>query len=250
MGNVLFSIPGFESWSLQEIRSYMGEPYKIALTRTDDQPVVVTPHLPKYLVPSSDSFELLEYCLSVPEKIQAKLCDFGESFLWSNDTAMQIRELHTPSVYAAPEIMFQDYVGPGTDVWALAVLMHTILSGGHFLFDSVHGIQQEVLREMVLILGKLPEKWWNKWSEKSEYFDESGKFVGDNTRLPPVSGNLLKIFPNRMADDELSELRRIILRMVPYEIADRIPVAEVELWIEDSWSGSRVQQPPKLNSGS
>lgn len=97
MGNVLLRIPGFESLSLQEIQTYLGRPFKRALEREDGQPVIFTPHLPKYLVPSRNLFELLQYCLAVPEKIQAKVCDFGESFFWSNDAVTQLRRLHTPS---------------------------------------------------------------------------------------------------------------------------------------------------------
>lgn len=135
--------------------------------------------------------------------------------------------------------MFHDHVGSGTDVWALAGLMHAILSGGFFLFHSYYGVQKEVLREVILILGKLPEKWWNRWSERSEYFDKSDKFMGKRSL---TSGNLLKIWLDRMSSDELSEFRSIILKMVTYEIADRISAAEVELLIAESWKVSHIPE--------
>ena len=59
-----------------------------------------------------------------------------------------ITQVNTPYVYAAPEIIFHDVVNPAVDVWALAVLIHMVLSGGSLLFNSYHGVKQEVLREM------------------------------------------------------------------------------------------------------
>lgn len=123
------------------------------------------------------------------------------------------------------------------DVWALAVLIHIVLSGGYLLFNSYHGIKQEVLREMVLTLGKLPDRWWTKWEDRSQYFDENGMFIGDRSKLPVVSGKFLKMPPNRMEGKELEEFERVIRMMVSYEAVDRISVAEVvrltpEIWMK------------------
>jgi hypothetical protein len=124
------------------------------------------------------------------------------------------------------------------DVWALAVLIHMVLSGGSFLFSSYHGIKQEVLREMVLTLGKLPDRWWTKWEDRSQYFDENGTFIGDRTKLPRVSGKFLKIPPDRMEAKELEELERVIRMMVSYGEMDRISAAEVVRLTRESWMKS------------
>jgi serine/threonine protein kinase len=189
-------IPRIEQISYQDLQTYLGEPYKRPLLARDGKPVTSTPHRPKYVVASPEPLELLQLCLSSPEAVRAKICDFGESFLW--DVKPVITRLNTPCIYAAPEIIFHDHVSPAVDVWALAVLIHMVLSGGSFLFYSYYGIKQEVLREMVLTLGKLPDRWWTKWEDRSQYFDENGTFIGDRTKLPPVSGKFLKIPPHRM----------------------------------------------------
>ena len=124
------------------------------------------------------------------------------------------------------------------DVWALAVLIHVVLSGGFFLFSSYYGIKQEVLREMVLTLGKLPERWWTKWEDRSQYFDENGTFIGDRTKLSPVSGRFLKMCPNRMEAKELEGLERVIRMMVSYEVKDRISAAEVLRLMRENWMKS------------
>jgi serine/threonine protein kinase len=217
----------------QDLQKYLGEPYKRPLSRRDGKPVTSTPHEPMYVVPPPEWLELLQLCLSSPDAVHLKICDFGEAILWDNKPVMT--RLNTPCVYAAPEIVFHDRISPATDMWALAVLMHMVLSGGYLLFDSYRGITKEVLRETVLTLGKLPDRWWTKWEDRSEYFDENGTFIGDRTKLPPISGNFLKIPSDRMEGDELKELEGVIRMMVSYEITDRISAAEVVRLTPESW---------------
>ncbi|KAJ6613433.1 kinase-like domain-containing protein [Mycena sp. CBHHK59/15] len=236
VGNILLRIPGIEQISRQDLQKYLGEPYKKPLSRRDGEPVISTPHEPKYVVPSPERLELLRLCLSSPEAVYLKICDFGEAFLWDDKSV--ITQLNTPCVYAAPEIIFHDHISPAVDVWALAVLIHMVLSGGYLLFNSYHGIKKEVLREMVLTLGKLPDRWWTKWEDRSEYFDENGTFIGDGTKLPPVSGKFLKIPSDRMEGEELKELERVIRMMVSYGIMDRISAAEVVRLTPESWMKS------------
>jgi serine/threonine-protein kinase SRPK3 len=233
VGNILLRIPGIEQCSYQALERYLGEPFKRPLLSRDGKPVTSTPHAPKYVVASPKRQELLQLCLSSPEAIRVSICDFGESFLW--DVKPVVTQLNTPCVYAAPEIMFHDHVSPAVDVWALAVLIHMVLSRGIFLFDSYYGIKQEVLREMVLTLGKLPDRWWTQWEDRAQYFDENGVFIGDRTKLPHVSGKFLKIPPDRMEAKELEELERVIRMMVSYEVMDRISSAEVVRLTGESW---------------
>ncbi|KAF8485412.1 kinase-like domain-containing protein [Gautieria morchelliformis] len=213
VGNILFRIPGIEQMSHQDLGKYLGEPSKQPFSRRDGKPVTSTPHEPKYL------------CLKSSEAVRVKICDFGEAFLW--DGKPVITQLHTPCVYAAPEILLHDHVSPAVDVWALAVLMHLVLSGGSLLFFFM------VLREMVLTLGKLPDRWWTKWEDRSEYFDENGSFIGDRTRLLPISGKLLWIHSHRMEMEELKVLEKLIRMMVSYEVVELTP----QSWMKSSHKG-------------
>jgi len=240
VGNILLCIPGIERMSLRDLQKYLGEPYMRSLSGRDGKPVTSTPHEPKYVVRSPKMEELLQFCLSSPEAIQLKVCDFGEAFLWDDKPVKT--QLNTPCVYAAPEIIFHDYISPAVDVWALAVLIHLVLSGGYFLFHSYYGFQKEVLREMVLTLGQLPDRWWTKWEDRSEYFDENGTFIRDRPEISPVSEKFLHIPPDRMEGEELEELERVIRKMVSYEIIDRISAAEVVRLMPESWMKSSHQR--------
>jgi len=94
-------------------------------------------------------------------------------------------------VYAAPEILLDDVPSPASDVWAFTVLIYYLTSGGLFLFDSTHGTLNEVLHEVVLSLGKLPERWWLKWSDRGQYFDDSGRWVADRKGPRKFHGQLI-----------------------------------------------------------
>ncbi|KAF8521833.1 kinase-like domain-containing protein [Gautieria morchelliformis] len=233
--NILLRIPGIEQMSHQDLQKYLGDPCKLQLSREDGKPVTSSPHEPKYVVASPEWLALLQLCLNSPEGIRVKICDFGEAFLW--DGKPVITQVHTPSIYAAPEIILHDHVSPAADVWALAVLMHLVLSGGCF-FDSPHRIKKEVLSEMVLTLGKLPDRWWSKWEDRLEYFDENGSFIGDRTKLPPISGKFLKMPSDRMEMEELEGLEKLIRMMVSYGVTDRISAAEVVQLTPQSWMKS------------
>ncbi|KAF9463673.1 kinase-like domain-containing protein [Collybia nuda] len=239
-GNILFRIPTVEQMSYQDLAVYLGEPYERPLTRRDRKPVISTPHQPKYVVPSSEMLDLLPLCLDSQESIQLKICDFGKAFL-CGDKPQKI-QLNTLAVYAAPEITFRDYVSPATDVWALAILIRIILRGGFPFFFSYYEMKKEVLREMVATLGKLPDKWWTKWEDRSEYFDENGMFIVDKKISPAASRNFLSIPSNWMDEEELNELEIIVRKMVPYELTDRISATEVVRLLSESWTKSRHQR--------
>jgi serine/threonine-protein kinase SRPK3 len=127
----------------------------ISLRKSTDA-VPSSPHVPVYVVITPDPTALLKLCLSDPSQVHVKICDFSEAFIHNN--LANSRKLHTPLVYVAPEILLDNVPSPASDVWAFAVLVHNLMSGNGGLFPSYHGIFNEVLHEMVLALGKLPER--------------------------------------------------------------------------------------------
>lgn len=155
-------MPEMERWSFEEILRYFGEPAIVPVRRTDGKPIEESERLPQHLVSCLIPLPVFKLCVASPGRVRAKICDFGEAFRHGapdlgNKLASQ---LNIPHLYAAPEVIFGEPVpaGPPMDIWALAVLMHAILSRNCGLFDSYHGIDEEIVREMVLILGKLPHK--------------------------------------------------------------------------------------------
>jgi hypothetical protein len=42
------------------------------------------------------------------------------------------------------------------------------------LFETFSGDDDEVMLQMVKLLGKLPESWWTSWDARDHWFDENG----------------------------------------------------------------------------
>jgi serine/threonine-protein kinase SRPK3 len=216
---------------------YLAPPRRIPVSlirSTDVAPS--TPHVPAYIVRSPHPTTLLELCISDPSQVHVKLCDFSESFVY--DPANN-RKLHTPLLYAAPEILLSDGVpSPASDVWAFAVLIHDLISGCIELFPSYRGVLNEILYHMVLTLGKLPERWWSKWADRRQYFDDNGSWVADHEIPFKFSEQLIKVRASRMDEQEKMWFERMIRRMVAYEPSERATIAEVLKLIPDTWMTS------------
>jgi serine/threonine-protein kinase SRPK3 len=232
--NILFHSPSIASWSSEEeAYKYLNRPRRKTVTlNSPAEPAPSTPHVPAYIVITPNPTPLLELCLSDPSKTHVKLCDFSESFVYHSANNLQLR---TPLVYAAPEILLKDIPSPASDVWAFAVLTHVFLSGGFELFMSNYGKLNEILREMVLVLGKFPERWWSKWAERGQYFDDYGNWIADPKCLTKVSGLLIKIPARRMDGQEKVYFEQMIRKMVAYEPSERATMAEVVKLIPHGW---------------
>lgn len=116
---------------------------------------------------------------------------------------------------------------PPTDVWALAVLFHSLLTGGAGLFHSPYGLADELLREMVLVLGKLPEPTWSAWANRGQFFDEDGKWMGDHIPPPAPSGMFLKLREGVMDDNERASFETMLRSMVMLQPEKRATMEDV-----------------------
>lgn len=249
LSNILLRIPGIENWTRQDIETYYGQPQKLPI-RDGEWNIITptTPSVPEYVLGEADGIELLELCLSSIDTIHIKICDFGESYL--SDGAPKTTAPRMPRVFAAPEaIFFQEPVTPAIDIWALAVLMHMLLSGGGLLFASYHGITKEIVREMVLTLGKLPDRFWTKWEERAEYFDDEGRFIGNTKLLPPVTGQFIKIYSDRMPPEEVTAFEELARKMVRYEPEDRLSADEVARLLPADWINGGTRSAEAIGEG-
>lgn len=102
----------------------------------------------------------------------AMLVDFGESFRFGSPPKPQ--DIGIPTMYRAPETIFESRLSPESEVWSLACVLFEIRAGNP-LFTSLMGGQDEIIQQMVQMKSKLPESWWQSWEKKSLYFDDNGK---------------------------------------------------------------------------
>ncbi|KAK9481653.1 hypothetical protein V1527DRAFT_455805 [Lipomyces starkeyi] len=73
----------------------------------------------------------------------------------------------------APEVVFEGKASAWSDIWALGCTIFEIRAGFQLL-ESFLDDPDDVIRQMVHTLGKLPEPWWSAWNRRHDYFDEYG----------------------------------------------------------------------------
>lgn len=115
---------------------------------------------------------------------QACMIDLGESF----QELAPPEELGTPVIYRAPELLLNNSAGIGSDIWALACTISEIRTGRR-LFDAMDDDENEILRSIVLLLGKLPAPWRTSWEARQRCFenetDDKGNVVERERKTEP-----------------------------------------------------------------
>lgn len=112
------------------------------------------------------------------------LSDFGESFM---PAAEPRHYSNAPRTVRPPEVKFEPEkpLSFAADIWTLACSIWAVL-GQRSLLDIFCFTDDEVTKEQVDALGKLPQDWWERWDAKSQYFDSQGKpleHVGETMTL-------------------------------------------------------------------
>jgi len=258
LGNMLSHNAEMQHWTLAELEQHLGEP-DILPVRARDGSVITKdfdPHWPKRFVGYPDPTPLFQFCLVYSKPVHVKICDFGESFLITGTSPVKS---NIPLVFAAPEIIFHEPFGFPTDIWALAVLLHMIMDNGCTLFPPNRAIKK-VVRDMVLKLGKFPERWWSQWADRAEYFDENGIALEEKENLPPAQPQgsnhmapdlddqeaellhpskpptLVRLVPGGLSEQpEVEAFDSLVRKMVCYEMGERIPADAVVQLIPTAW---------------
>lgn len=114
--------------------------------------------VPPYTVKSAYFWSPNEEC----HRKQIKIIDFGEP-----SSRVEARKtLHTPMILQAPEAFFDEGIGLPADIWAFACTVFDIF-GKRSLFETF-------MLDKDSALGMLPNRWWEKWGNRSRYFLSDG----------------------------------------------------------------------------
>ena len=177
-------LTGFDELSEDELIKQLGEPNKEPLlTISGESPA---PSGPEYLVEDL-SLDRLD-ARFISNKVS--IIDFGESYDMYNPP----EDLGVTASFRAPELLFDNTIGVGCDLWALACTIFEVRTRSP-LFQNFMDDDDEVIMQMVPLLGKLPEPWWSSWKARGQWYEEDGTpLVNPRTGRP------------RMLMDNLEEL--------------------------------------------
>lgn len=160
--NILLQTSGFDGLTEEQLIQVLGEPVRLGVETSSGEPASV-PIAPKYVV-RPIKFEKID-----PRFISDQICviDYGESFEVSNPP----KYIGTPQIYRSPELVLDDTVGIGCDLWALGCTLFATRTGRP-LFNLFDNDVDENLSRMVLLFGKLPKPWWTGWEGRRANFED------------------------------------------------------------------------------
>lgn len=161
----------------------LGEPNKEPLlTISGKSP---SPSGPEYLVEDLSLDRLDSRFISD----QVSIIDFGESYRMDSPP----EDLGITASFRSPELLFDNTIGVECDLWALACTVYEVRTRSP-LFENFMDDDDEVIMQMVPLLGKLPEPWWSSWEARGQWYDEDGTpLVNPETGKPYMLWILLRI---------------------------------------------------------
>ncbi|KAH8815307.1 kinase-like domain-containing protein [Xylogone sp. PMI_703] len=182
--NILLRLTGFDKLSEDELIKQLGEPNKEPLLTISGKSSA--PSGPEYIVEDINLDRLDAQFISD----QVSIIDFGESYHMDSPP----RDLGIAASFRSPELLFENAISIGCDLWPLACTIFEIRTSSP-LFENFMDDDDEVIMQMVPLLGKLPELWWSSWEARGGWYEENGKPL-----INPETGKPL------MLTDTLEEL--------------------------------------------
>ncbi|KAL9125046.1 MAG: hypothetical protein Q9217_005697 [Psora testacea] len=226
--NIAFKPPNLDSWSVEQVYEHVGSPNKQVITRNDGNPL--GPEAPPYVVSPAILLKL-----GKPPTNEISILDFGEA---SFTTELR-KQWHTPILLQAPEALLGEPVGQPADIWAFACTVFAMFDNKS-LFEGFMPNADDVLSEIVDTLGRLPERWWEKWEQRGEFYEEDGR-----KKIEHLTEQYREIYPlavrmRRMRSrpsaareaEQLSEedsvgLRKLLEKCLRYEPEERATAEEI-----------------------
>ncbi|KAF9008244.1 kinase-like domain-containing protein [Cyathus striatus] len=183
----------------------------------------------------------MELCAASPEAIQVKICDFRESHIYNPQP--QIEKPFQPCIpflICAPEILFSGIAPPvpSMDIWALGVLLYMVINEWMTPFGPESGVLrlegENVLRMMVLYLGKFPDQYWTQWKEQGKYFGEYGNLKSGSQRM--LTFFMYESEYYGTDSEEAEEFVSLLKKIFRYEPYERIDAEDVVRLLPSGWN--------------
>lgn len=174
--------------------------------------------LPKYLV-----HLVVLPALPGPQQLHAKLIDFGQAFLHGLPT----RDIRTPLVFRAPELLLDSKWDRRIDIWALGCTFFELVTGQP-PFDNIMPDKGRLIQEWIATFGDLPIEWRADYSNVEQSADVEPLSLTDwlhdcyfNEEKRP-----------EFAEEHLEWLGDLITKMMCYSPEDRLSTQGI---LEHQW---------------
>ncbi|TKA76118.1 hypothetical protein B0A49_03666 [Cryomyces minteri] len=232
-GNILFMLSDVSGLSKERLFGHIGAPHIANVSRIDGKPL--GPGLPRYQV-SSARFPSACY----DREMNVKLVDFGEAFTSSDKPPT----LHTPLVFRAPEVIFDDEWDHRVDLWSMACTMFELVVGFP-MFDSVMTNKDIVIEQMIERVGDLPGRWKAKWNPAKKEPPDVAFLDEDEFSTSQQAYTLEQWLHQTYFDDE----KKPVLSVEDVELLGSMLRGMLRYESDERPSAAQVAQHPWFHSG-
>jgi hypothetical protein len=77
------------------------------------------------------------------------------------------------------------------------------------------------------MFGKLPQRWWDSWEKRSEYFDVEGRWVAKKDPLSYPPTELCAGMPRSLSESEREAFGKMLYGMFAYEPGSRLTARDL-----------------------
>ncbi|KAH6919211.1 kinase domain-containing protein [Coprinopsis sp. MPI-PUGE-AT-0042] len=219
--NVLIALPAsFNNLSIEQFRKQYGGPAVVDVSRYDGQEL--PPNVPaKAVLPPFIGGKA--HTMLLPEA-RLILNDFGESYAPAKEIRLG-QDCHTPHPFRPPEAHCEPDkpLSYSADIWSLAIVIWDILGMQPVITPYVLD-SEDVIVQYADALGPLPQKWWDAWEERSQFFDDGG-LPTEREVWPPLDQRERKM--GEFGKDETAAILKLMRRMLALRPEERPTVEEV-----------------------
>ncbi|KAJ5195299.1 uncharacterized protein N7498_008737 [Penicillium cinerascens] len=159
------------------------------------------------------------------------LCDFGEARVGKTHESGPFVQ---PSIYRAPEIIFEMAWGSPVDIWNLGALIWDLFEGQHLfgdIFDQ-NGNHDPFkhLALMVALVGPPPADFVQRSETTGQCFDYNGNWIAhEDAVVPPAS---LEVLEERLCGSEKESFLHFLRSMLKWMPEERRSARQL---LEDPW---------------
>ncbi|PGH11807.1 CMGC/SRPK protein kinase [Polytolypa hystricis UAMH7299] len=230
--NILYRLPDFSNYSIEEIYRQFGEPQQRPITRLDEQ--LTGQEAPNYCV---SPMITAEECSQVPDSVQVVIAGFGEAFFPEKIPLYPRKVLNTPTLLMPPEAIFGEHPDSAVDIWTLGCTIYDLLGNGSLLKGFMPD-EDDVVAEIISTFGQILWKWTNKWSKKRDFFRLDGTWKQETGRAHVERSRPLKERIEGMgregefSSEEMECLEDLLRQMLFYDPDWRIKASRT---LESEW---------------
>ncbi|GAW24788.1 hypothetical protein ANO14919_143820 [Xylariales sp. No.14919] len=176
-------------------------------------------------------------------EIKIKLSDLGGAYFFTHPPTKPL----TPTGLRTPELVLAGTVNNTNDVWSFGCLVFELMTGRPLFCvpgsESQVEVDDDHLLQLTGILGPLPDNLYEQWETSSLYFTpqrelyncEVGGVREGEEPLMFEQESMEELFDQANPDideEEASEIKSLIRRILQYDPADRPTPAEI---LQDPW---------------